>query len=58
MNTDWENLSNTEIRVKMSSMTNEYEAIKIKINNLLNKLDALDIEYNKAEKELEKRSKK
>lgn len=58
MNTDWENLSNMEIRVKMSSMANEYEAIKIKINNLLNKLDALDIEYNKAEKELEKRSKK
>ena len=58
MSNIWENLSNTEIRVKMSSMTTEYDAIKIKINNLLNKLDALDIEYNEAKKELEKRSKK
>lgn len=56
--TDWENLSNTEIRIKMSSMTNEYEAIKNKINILINKLDALDIDYNKAKKEIEKRSRK
>lgn len=55
---DWSNLSNTEIRMKMSSMTTEYEAIKNKINILINKLDALDIEYDKAKKEIEKRSKK
>ena len=51
-------MSNTEIRVKMSSMEEEYESVKNKINALVDKLDKLDIEYNKAKKELEKRSKK
>lgn len=54
---EWNNMSNTDIRVKMSSMQMEYEAIKNKINTLLNELDKLDIEYNKACKELEKRGK-
>lgn len=55
---EWNNMSNTDIRIKMSSMKEEYEAIKNKINNLLSQLDTLDIEYVKAKKELEKRSKK
>lgn len=53
----WDTMSNTDIRVKMSSMEIEYESIKNKINQLITDLDKLDIEYNKAQKELEKRSK-
>jgi hypothetical protein len=53
----WENLSNTEIRIKMKSMEMEYEAVKNKINTLLNTLDELDNEYNKANKEINKRMK-
>lgn len=51
-------MSNTEIRMKMTSMEEEYEYVKNKINSLVDKLDSLDIEYNKAKKELEKRTKK
>ena len=54
---DWSNLSNSEIRLRMTSMQNEYESIKLKINNLVSTMDTLDEEYNKAKKELEKRSK-
>lgn len=55
---EWEKLSNTEIRLKMSSMEEEYKTIKNKINSLISKLDALDIAYNNAKNEIEKRSKK
>ena len=55
---EWNNMTNTDIRMKMSSMKEEYEAIKNKINNLLINLDTLDTEYLKAQKVLEERSKK
>jgi hypothetical protein len=54
---DWTNMGNTEIRMKLSSLEEEYTSIKNKINNLLTKLDNLDIEYIKGKKELENRSK-
>lgn len=54
----WSEMSNTEIRLKMKSMEVEYESYKNKINALFGELEKLDIEYNKAEKELEKRTKK
>ena len=56
--TDWSNMSNMDIRNKMSSMTNEYESIKNEINNLIGKLDILDNEYISAQKELDKRTKR
>lgn len=55
---EWKNMANADIRIKMSSMKEEYEAIKNKINNLLGQLDILDIEYNKAQRELEERAKR
>lgn len=55
---DWSNLSNNEIRMKMNSMSLEYENLKNKINKLMSEMDNLDIEYDQARKELEKRSKK
>ena len=51
-------MTNTDIRMKMASMKEEYEAIKNKINNYLGQLDMLDKEYIKAQKELEERAKK
>ena len=48
---DWSNMSNTEIRRKMESMTLEYESIKNKINDFISKMDMMDIEYDKAKKE-------
>ena len=54
---DWTNMSNSEIRNRITSMEMEYESIKNQINNLVNMLDNLDIEYNNANKELSKRSK-
>ena len=58
MSLNWSDMSNTDIRMKMSSMEEEYESIKNKINILFDKLDSLDNEYNKAQKEIEKRNKK
>lgn len=55
---DWSNMSNTEIRRKMESMTLEYESIKNKINDFISQMDMMDIEYDKAKKEIERRSKK
>jgi hypothetical protein len=55
---DWSNMSNADIRNKMTSMSNEYEAIKNEINNLIGKLDILDNEYINAQKELDKRTTK
>lgn len=57
MSREWCDMSNTEIRIKMQSMENKYEAIKIKISHLIDELDNLDNEYDKAKKELLKRSK-
>ena len=55
---NWSEMSNTDIRLKISTMKDEYEAVKNKINKLLNRLDELDMEYLKAQKELEERAKK
>lgn len=55
---EWSKLTNTEIRLKIASMEQEYEAIKNKINNLMNDLESIDVKYNKAISELNKRTKK
>ena len=54
---EWSNLSSTDIRMKMETMSLEYENLKNKINSLITEMDNLDIEYNNAKKELERRKK-
>jgi predicted nucleic acid-binding Zn-ribbon protein len=54
---EWGNMSNTEIRMKLSSLEEEYTSIKNKINSLLTQLDELDNEYIKGKREIENRSK-
>ena len=51
-------MTNADIRAKMLSMKEEYEAIKNKINAFLVQLDDLDNEYIKALKILNERTKK
>ena len=55
---DWKNMGNTEIKLKIKTLEEEYTATKNKINNLLDNLDRLDNEYIRGKKELENRSKK
>ena len=51
------NLSNAEIRVKLVSLENEYEAVKNRIRKDLERLDALDEEYISMKQVLNKRTK-
>ena len=50
-----ENMTNSEINIKMKELENEYEAIKVKIKQLVERMNSLDTEYAKAENELKKR---
>jgi hypothetical protein len=50
-------MSNSELKIKLIEMENEYESLKVKINNDLNRMDDLDKSYNKVKKILNKRTK-
>ena len=49
-------LSNSELRVKMSEMENEYDSLKVKISECINRMDILDKKYNKMKSILNKRT--
>lgn len=51
------NLSNAELRIKLITLENEYEAIKSRIKNDLEHLDLLDSEYISVQQVLNKRTK-
>lgn len=50
------NLSNAEIRVKLTTMEHEYEALKTKIKESLEKMDKLNEEYIAMKQVLNKRT--
>lgn len=50
-------MTNSELRIEMKSLSDEYEVKKNKIRNLLSEMHELDVRYNKIEAELNKRSK-
>lgn len=54
---NYEMMSNSELKIKLIEMENEYETLKVKINNDLNRMDDLDKSYNKVKKILNKRTK-
>lgn len=54
---NYEMMSNSELKIKLTEMENEYEKIKIEINNYFNMMDVLDKNYNKVKKILNKRTK-
>jgi hypothetical protein len=49
-------MSNSELKLKMVSMENEYEVLKKNISNLVSKLYEMDVEYNKIKEIYNKRT--
>lgn len=49
-------MSNAEIRIRLTTLENEYEAIKNRIKGDLERLDSLDAEYNSMKQVLNKRT--
>ena len=54
---NYEMMSNSELKIKLIEMENEYESIKNKINNLVMRMNELDESYNKVKQILNKRTK-
>lgn len=54
---NYDMMSNSELKIKLTEMENEYEALKVKINDMLNKMEELDKSYDKVKKILNKRTK-
>lgn len=50
-------MSNSELKIKLTEMENEYEALKVKVNDILNRMEELDKSYDKVNKILNKRTK-
>jgi len=53
----WENMSNSNIRVKLESLRHEHEAIKSKIDNLIDEMKDIEIDYLTGNETLIKRHK-
>ena len=54
---NYEMMSNSELKIKLIEMENEYESIKNKINNLVMRMNELDDSYDKVKQILNKRTK-
>lgn len=50
-------MSNSELKIKMAEMENEYEALKNKVSDILDRMEELDKSYDKVRKILNKRTK-
>jgi len=53
----WENMSNSNIRVKLESLRHEHEAIKTKIDNLIDEMKDIEFDYLLGNEALIKRHK-
>lgn len=49
-------LSNSELKIKLTEMENEYEHIKDEVNTLIHRMEELDNTYDKVKKILNKRT--
>ena len=56
LNDKYLDLSNAELRVKLVSMENEYEALKVKVKESLERMQKLDEEYIAMKQVLNKRT--
>ncbi|MDB4335483.1 hypothetical protein N9994_00305 [bacterium] len=56
-NQKWNNMSNSNIRVKLESLRYEHETIKVKIDNLIDSLKNVEIDYLTGNETLIKRIK-
>lgn len=50
-------MSNSELKIKMTEMENEYEVLKNKVSDILDRMEELDKSYDKVKKILNKRTK-
>lgn len=57
VNDKYLNLSNADIRIKLTTMENEYEAIKLRVKKDLERMQELDKEYVSMKQVLNKRTK-
>jgi hypothetical protein len=53
----WENMSNSNIRIKLESLRHEHESIKTKIDELIGEMKDIEIEYLNGNETLIKRHK-
>ena len=53
----WDNMSNSNIRVKLESLRHEHETIKIKIDTLIDDMKNIEVEYLNGNETLIKRHK-
>lgn len=44
-NQKWDDMSNSNIRVKLESLRHEHETIKVKIDNLIDSLKNVELNY-------------
>ena len=54
---NYDMMSNSELKIKLTEMENEYENLKVKMNILVNRMEGLDNTYVKVKKILNKRTK-
>jgi predicted nucleic acid-binding Zn-ribbon protein len=52
-NMEYSNMSNAEIRLRLDSLSNEFESKKRKLSELCEEMDKIEREYLKAKSELE-----
>lgn len=57
MDIEYNKLSNSELKVILVEMENEYESLKTKVKQSLERMESLDEKYNNVKKILEKRTK-
>lgn len=57
MDIEYNKLSNSELKIILLEMENEYESLKIKIKQSLERMETLDKKYNDVKKTLDKRTK-
>lgn len=57
MDIEYNKLSNSELKIILVEMENEYESLKAKIKQSLERMETLDKKYNDVKKTLDKRTK-
>lgn len=57
MDIEYNKLSNSELKIILIEMENEYESLKTKIKQSLERMETLDKKYNDVKKTLDKRTK-
>lgn len=56
MNDKYLDMSNAELKIKLTTMENEFEVAKAQLNKLLDKMNKLDKEYISIKEVLNKRT--